>query len=86
MESTISTSDSFEDHYVVTDIMAYEFTDAYLVQTPGKCVEEDGQLVWSRDGLQIQSPASLNKSTDSLRIAFSNGVVRFAYEGATVPT
>lgn len=84
-ESAISTSETVEEGYIITDIMAYEFTDSNLVQNPGKCVEEDGKLVWSKDGKQILSPASLNKKTDSLRIVFSDGIVRFAYEGDSFP-
>lgn len=84
-DSTISTSKTAEDRYIVTDIMAYEFTDAYLVQTQGQCEEEDGKLVWSKNGQQYQSPASLNKSTDSLRVAFTNGISHYAYEGNSFP-
>ena len=83
--SATSSSEIDEDRFIVTDIMAYEFTDTHLLQTQGQCEEENGKLVWSRNGQQYQSPASLNKSTDSLRIVFSDGIVRYAYEGASFP-
>lgn len=83
--SATSSSEIDEDRYIVTDIMAYEFTDTHLLQRQGLCEEENGKLVWSKNGQQYQSPASLNKSTDSLRIAFSDGIVRYAYEGSTFP-
>ena len=83
--SATSSSEIDEDRFIVTDIMAYEFTDTHLLQTQGQCEEENGKLVWSRNGQQYQPPASLNKSTDSLRIVFSDGVVRFAYEGDSFP-
>ena len=80
-----SASDSSENRYVIGSVMAYEFTDEYLVQTEGKCVEENGKLVWSKDGKQYQSVASLNKSTDSLRVVYKNGLTRYAYEGDDFP-
>ncbi|MBQ3714250.1 MAG: hypothetical protein II892_01535 [Fibrobacter sp.] len=83
--STTPSSEIDVDRFIVTDMMAYEFTDSSLIQIQGQCEEEHGELVWSMNGKQYQSPASLNKSTDSLRIVFSDGVVRFAYEGDSFP-
>lgn len=83
--STTPSSEIDVDRFIVTDMMAYEFTDSSLIQIQGQCEEEHGELVWSMNGKQYQSPASLNKSTDSLRIVFSDGIVRYAYMGDTFP-
>ncbi|MBO7059802.1 MAG: hypothetical protein J6W54_01710 [Fibrobacter sp.] len=84
-ETVPTGSNTGEGFYLIADVTSYEFSDEYLVLTRGECVERDGKLVWSKNGQMFRSLASLNKSTDSLRIQYTTGVVRFAYEGNSFP-